>query len=176
MIFSHMQKPLGMRIYRIDKRISVHEVPLDTSWFCPYCCATVDIGFANLRATGSRTRKSASLPRLLVTPALRQLVFELHLLGFHPECGFRHTEAGLLRLTKPGGLLTSEYTSSRHWCENGLGGSSFSWLRGGPPRAMDHLGEQSCYCAAPMHPWDDSPRGAPPEDQGPSRCDASLPG
>jgi hypothetical protein len=23
------------------------------------------------------------------------------LLGFHPECGFRHTEAGLLRLTKP---------------------------------------------------------------------------
>jgi hypothetical protein len=21
--------------------------------------------------------------------------------GFYPECGFRHTEAGLLRLTKP---------------------------------------------------------------------------
>src|SRR5215207_1827536 len=29
-----------------------------------------------------------------------------------------------------------------HWCENSLGGSSFSWLRGGPARAMGHLGEQ----------------------------------
>jgi integrase len=38
---------------------------------------------------------------LLVTPALRQVVFEPHLRGFYPECGFRHTEAGLLRLTKP---------------------------------------------------------------------------
>jgi aminoglycoside N3'-acetyltransferase len=30
---------------------------------------------------------------------------------------------------------------STHWCENRLGGSSFSWLRGGPARAMGHLGE-----------------------------------
>ena len=29
-----------------------------------------------------------------------------------------------------------------HWCENSLGGSSFSWHRGGPPRAMGHLGEK----------------------------------
>jgi hypothetical protein len=101
MIFSHMQKPLGMRKTRICKRISVQGVPLDTSWFCPYCCATVDIYFANQRATGSRTRKSARLTSLLVTPALRQVVFEPHLLGFHTECGFRHTEAGLLRQTKP---------------------------------------------------------------------------
>jgi hypothetical protein len=42
MIFSHMQKPLGMRETRMGKRISVHRVPLDTTWFCPYCCATVD--------------------------------------------------------------------------------------------------------------------------------------
>src|SRR5215210_3804027 len=28
-----------------------------------------------------------------------------------------------------------------NWRENRLGGSSFSWLRGGPPRAMEHLGE-----------------------------------
>jgi ribosomal protein S18 acetylase RimI-like enzyme len=27
--------------------------------------------------------------------------FESHLRGFYQECGFRHTEAGLLRLTKP---------------------------------------------------------------------------
>src|ERR671913_1917208 len=27
---------------------------------------------------------------------------------------------------------------STHWCENRLGGSSFSWLRGGPARAMGH--------------------------------------
>src|SRR5215207_4195958 len=33
----------------------------------------------------------------------------------------------------PRGSLTSEYTSSRH------------------------LGEQLCYCAAPIHPWDDYP-------------------
>jgi hypothetical protein len=50
MIFSHMQKPLGMRIYRIGKRIYVHGVPLDTSWFCPYCCATVDT--SSVTATG----------------------------------------------------------------------------------------------------------------------------
>jgi hypothetical protein len=37
MIFSHMQKPLGMRKTRIGKEIYVHIVPLDTSWFCPYC-------------------------------------------------------------------------------------------------------------------------------------------
>ncbi len=45
MIFSHMQKPLGMRQIRIGKRIYVHGVPLDTTWFCPYCCATVDTSF-----------------------------------------------------------------------------------------------------------------------------------
>jgi hypothetical protein len=42
MIFRHMQKPLGMRQILIDMRIYVHGVPLDTTWFCPYCCATVD--------------------------------------------------------------------------------------------------------------------------------------
>jgi hypothetical protein len=45
MIFSHMQKPLGMRIYGIPMRIYVQGVPLDASWFCPYCCATVDTAF-----------------------------------------------------------------------------------------------------------------------------------
>jgi hypothetical protein len=40
-----IQKPLGMRIQRIGKRISVHRVPVGTSWFCPYCCATVDTPF-----------------------------------------------------------------------------------------------------------------------------------
>jgi hypothetical protein len=28
-----------------------------------------------------------------------------------------------------------------NWCENSLGGSSFSWFRGGPARAMGHFGE-----------------------------------
>jgi hypothetical protein len=37
MIFCHMHKPLPMRICRIGKRICVHRVPLDTTWFCPYC-------------------------------------------------------------------------------------------------------------------------------------------
>ena len=45
MIFSHMQKPLGMRKTRIGKRISVQGVPVGTIWFCPYCCATVDTPF-----------------------------------------------------------------------------------------------------------------------------------
>jgi hypothetical protein len=57
MIFSHMQKPLGMRKTRIGKRISVHGVPLDTSWFCPYCCATVDTP----RFTLSHWKQNASL-------------------------------------------------------------------------------------------------------------------
>jgi hypothetical protein len=37
MIFSHIQKPLGMRKTRVGKRIYVHRAPLDTSWFRPYC-------------------------------------------------------------------------------------------------------------------------------------------
>ncbi len=45
MIFSHIPRPLGMRKTRIGKRISVHGVPLDTSWFCSYGCATVDTAF-----------------------------------------------------------------------------------------------------------------------------------
>ena len=53
MIFSHIQKPLGMRKTRISKRICVHGVPLDTSWFCPYCCATVDTALVTLRGTGA---------------------------------------------------------------------------------------------------------------------------
>jgi hypothetical protein len=65
MIFSHMQKPLGMRKTRIGKRIYVHGVPLDTSWFCPYCCATVDTACVTPRGTGSRTRTSARLTHLL---------------------------------------------------------------------------------------------------------------
>jgi hypothetical protein len=65
MIFSHMQKPLGMRICRIGKRIYVQGVPLNTSWFCPYCCATVDTPSVTLRGTGSRTRTSARLTHLL---------------------------------------------------------------------------------------------------------------
>src|SRR5215210_6658084 len=49
MIFSHFRKPTGMRKTRLGKRISVHRVPLDTSWFCPYCCATVDTAFVTLQ-------------------------------------------------------------------------------------------------------------------------------
>jgi hypothetical protein len=38
-------------------------------------------------------------------------------------------------------MPTSQNFPSRHWCENRLGGGSFSWFRGGPARAMGHLGE-----------------------------------
>ena len=65
MIFSHMRRPLGMRKTRIPKRIFVHGVPLDTTRFCPYCCATVDTAFATLIGTGSGMRTSACLTRLL---------------------------------------------------------------------------------------------------------------
>jgi hypothetical protein len=58
MIFSHMQKPLGMRIY-------VHGVPSDTSWFFPYCCAIVDTALVTRRGRGSRTGTSAGLTRPL---------------------------------------------------------------------------------------------------------------
>ena len=44
-----------MRKTRMGKRISVHRVPLDTSWFCPYCCATVDTAFVALGDTESGT-------------------------------------------------------------------------------------------------------------------------
>jgi hypothetical protein len=71
MIFSHIPKPLGMRICPIPKRIYVHRVPLDTSWFCSHCCATVDTALVIPRGTGSRTRMTARLTHLLVTLALR---------------------------------------------------------------------------------------------------------
>jgi hypothetical protein len=38
-----------MRIYRISKRIYVQGVPLGTTQFCPYCCATVDTAFVTSR-------------------------------------------------------------------------------------------------------------------------------
>jgi hypothetical protein len=50
MIFSHMQRPLGMRKTRIGKGIYVQGVPLGTIWFCPYCCATVDMASSLFRA------------------------------------------------------------------------------------------------------------------------------
>src|SRR5829696_5375456 len=37
-----------MRKTRIGKRIYVQGVPLNTSWFCPYCCATVDTALLTL--------------------------------------------------------------------------------------------------------------------------------
>jgi hypothetical protein len=51
MIFSHMQKALGMRKTRIGERISVQGVPLGTTWFCPYCCATT-VDTSSVTATG----------------------------------------------------------------------------------------------------------------------------
>jgi hypothetical protein len=57
MIFSHLQKPLGMRKTRVGMRIYVHCVPLHTTLFCPYCCATVDTAFA--RANGPVLLKRA---------------------------------------------------------------------------------------------------------------------
>ncbi len=72
MIFRHIQKPLGMRQILIGRRIYVHRVPLDTSWFCPYCCATVDTALVTLqRHRKQNAYVSARLTRLLVTPALR---------------------------------------------------------------------------------------------------------
>jgi len=48
MIFTHMQKPLGMRQILVGKRVYVHGVPVGTTWFCPYCCATVDTSLVTL--------------------------------------------------------------------------------------------------------------------------------
>ena len=38
MIFSHLPKPLGMRVCCIPKQISVCKVSLDVAWYWPYCC------------------------------------------------------------------------------------------------------------------------------------------
>ena len=65
MIFSHIQKPLGMRKTRIPKRIYVQGVPLRTGWFCPYCCVTVDTAFDTLRGAENRARIPVGLIRLL---------------------------------------------------------------------------------------------------------------
>jgi hypothetical protein len=54
-----------MRKTRVGKQICVQGVPIDTSWFCPYCCATVDTASVTLRVTASTTRTYARLPHLL---------------------------------------------------------------------------------------------------------------
>jgi hypothetical protein len=46
----HIRRPLGKRKTRVGKRIYVHRVPLDTTLFCPYCCATVDTASSLFRA------------------------------------------------------------------------------------------------------------------------------
>ena len=53
-----------MRIHRIGKRIHVHGVPSDTIWFCPYCCATVDMTFLTFRGTVGGMCTSARLTHL----------------------------------------------------------------------------------------------------------------
>ena len=61
MIFSHFRRPIGKRKTRVGKRICVHGVPLDTSWFCPYCCATVDTFFRHFyRSDPGRYRRKSS--------------------------------------------------------------------------------------------------------------------
>src|SRR5215216_5748558 len=72
LIFSHVQKPLGMRKTYVSMRVSVHGVPLGTTWFWSYCCATVDTASSLFRDTGCRTRTSAGLTRLFDTLALRR--------------------------------------------------------------------------------------------------------
>ncbi len=71
MIFSHMQKPIGMRKTRVGIRIYVRRVPLDTSWFCPYCCATVDMASVTLREPTSRVEPLRVL-RLHASPVRRR--------------------------------------------------------------------------------------------------------
>jgi hypothetical protein len=39
-----------MRETRMDMRISVHRVPFNATWFCPYCCPTVDTSSVTLIA------------------------------------------------------------------------------------------------------------------------------
>jgi hypothetical protein len=36
-------------------RIYAHGIPLDTNWFFPYCCSTVDMAFDTPRDYRSRT-------------------------------------------------------------------------------------------------------------------------
>ena len=63
MIFSHIQKPLGMRKTRVGKRIYVQRVPLDTDSFCSYCCATVDR--AIVASTGQISDANARIDQML---------------------------------------------------------------------------------------------------------------
>ena len=54
-----------MRKICVDKQIHVQGVPVSITWFCPYCCSTVDTAIVILRGTRSMTRTSVRLARLL---------------------------------------------------------------------------------------------------------------
>ena len=58
MIFSHIQRPLGMRIHRVGKRIYVRRVPLGTTGSVP-TVALLLTRLVSLRGTGRGTCKSA---------------------------------------------------------------------------------------------------------------------
>jgi hypothetical protein len=83
MIFGHVRKPLDMRICRIGMRIYVHRVPVDTSWFCPYCCATVDTAFVSLQRHRKRDAyiclPNSSIGLLSPSAILRRRI------GVHPQ-------------------------------------------------------------------------------------------
>src|SRR5215218_5218097 len=95
MIFSHFRRPIGMRKTRIGTRIYVRRVPVGTSWFCPYCCATVDTVFVILQRhrrldTCTRSRDSSvgllwplASPRFPVGAQPQSDVGGLHSLAHH---------------------------------------------------------------------------------------------
>ena len=59
-----------MRKTRVGKRIYVHGVPLCTSSFCPYCCATVDTASSLWEPPeAERVRLLSSLVYLIPSPS-----------------------------------------------------------------------------------------------------------
>jgi hypothetical protein len=103
MIFRHMQKPLGMRQILIGRRIYVHGVPLDTSWFSPYCCATVDIRLFSLReAPEAKCLRGLGLGDALVH-RLDDLLSEVQRVRFHASAlpGAASSQSAVRRTSPP---------------------------------------------------------------------------
>jgi hypothetical protein len=78
-----------MRICRIGKRLSVHEVPSVVACCRPYCRATVDTPVAALRGTEGRTHASARLTVYWVSVALPLTFGDVSVRNHKETCGLR---------------------------------------------------------------------------------------
>jgi hypothetical protein len=105
-VFRHIPRPLDTRQILIGKRICVHGVPLDTIWFCRYCCATVDTAFVTCE-------KHPQQDAYIRSPGARLLGYSRPLLPFGGVPGRNHEERCAGCIVSLATSISSAFSASR---------------------------------------------------------------